>query len=152
MEKLSPSKLGTPSLPSTPAAARRQLAVALEERRELRASSSPELAAEAVRGILAGEWKILDHFEGSQRRFLVAQRCRAGDARALSARERQVLALAVRGHSNKFVAFELGLTSSTVATHLRRSMAKLHVESREALIQALSIDCEGDEAADEEPP
>lgn len=125
-------------------APRRQLALALE--RDLHASSSPALAVEVVRGILAGEWAIADHFEGEQRRFIVAQRCRAGDGRALSERERQVLELALRGHSNKFVAFELGLTCSTVSTHLRRVMAKLRVASREAMIQMLPMEELGESA------
>lgn len=129
-----------PPPPCTPMTKRRRQAEALERQREPRQSSSQPLAAEVMRGVLAGEWVITDHFQGEGRRFLIAQRCRPGDGRALSERERQVLALALQGHSNKFIAYELGLTSSTVATHLRRSMAKLRVESREALIQALPIE------------
>lgn len=98
------------------------------------------LAVQALRGVLAGEWLVTDYFESAHRRLLIAQRCRPGDVRALGARERQVLALVLQGHSNKFVALELGLAPSTVATHLRRAMIKLHVDSREALIQSLSVD------------
>lgn len=129
----------TPELPppSTVAEARRRLALSLERQPELRASASAELADEVMRGVLNGRWAIADHFEGEERRFVIARRCSEGDGRALSEREREVLALAVQGHSNKAIAYELGLTSSTVATHLRRILAKLHIESREELIQIL---------------
>lgn len=130
----------TPMPAFTPTTRRRRQAEALERQREVLARPSFPLAAEVMRGVMAGEWVITDHFQGEGRRFLIVQRCRAGDGRALSEREREVLALALQGHSNKFVAYELGLTSSTVATHLRRAMAKLRVESREALIQALTIE------------
>lgn len=127
-------------LPSDAQTTRRRLAVALEQRRDLHEEASLPLALEIVRGVLAGQWVVADHFEDADRRFVIAQRSRAGDGRALSERERQVLAFAVRGHSNKYVALELGLTPSTVATHLRRAMSKLHVDSREALIQALPLE------------
>lgn len=127
----------------------RRLARSLEREPELAAGASAELADEVMRGILNGEWAITDHFEGETRRFVVVRRCREGDGRPLSEREREVLALAVQGHSNKVIAFELGLTPSTVATHLRRIMAKLHIQSRETLIQVLpyepAVDAEGDE-------
>lgn len=129
----------TPEIPppTTLAEARRRLALSLERQPELRASASAELADEVMRGVLNGRWAIADHFEGEERRFVIAQRCRQGDGRALSEREREVLALAVQGHGNKAIAYELGLTPSTVATHLRRTLAKLHLESREELIQVL---------------
>lgn len=130
----------TPMPACTPMTRRRRQAEALERQRTAMSAPSHPLAAEVMRGVMSGEWVITDHFQGEGRRFLIVQRCRAGDGRALSEREREVLALALQGHSNKFVAYELGLTSSTVATHLRRAMAKLRVESREALIQALTIE------------
>jgi DNA-binding NarL/FixJ family response regulator len=126
--------------PTDPQTMRRRLALMLERRRDLHDEASLPLALEIVRGVLSGEWVVTDHFEGDDRRFVIVQRGQAGDGRALSERERQVLAFAIRGHSNKFVAFELGLTPSTVATHLRRAMSKLRVESREALIQALPFE------------
>lgn len=99
--------------------------------------ASAELAEEVFRGILNGEWAIADRYERDERRFVIAQRRRRGHGRALSEREREVLAIAVQGHSNKVIAYELGLTPSTVATHLRRIMAKLEIESRAELIQVL---------------
>jgi DNA-binding NarL/FixJ family response regulator len=40
------------------------------------------------------------------------------------------------GHSNKLIAYDVGVSTSTVATLLARARAKLGVESRIALIRA----------------
>ena len=50
--------------------------------------------------------------------------------------ERDVVWLATLGHSRKYIAYELGLSSTTVATHLARALGKLGLPSRLALIRA----------------
>jgi len=47
--------------------------------------------------------------------------------RGLTLRERQVLAYAGLGHSNKVIAYELGLSTSTVSTHLARARRKMQL-------------------------
>ncbi len=59
------------------------------------------------------------------------------DPRALGARERDVVALAALGKSNKLIAYELGLSPSTVGSHLSAAMRKLGVASRVELMRAL---------------
>lgn len=54
----------------------------------------------------------------------------------LSAQERRVLVELARGHSNKFIAYDLGLATSTVAALLARAARKLGCTSRVALIRA----------------
>jgi DNA-binding NarL/FixJ family response regulator len=55
----------------------------------------------------------------------------AGDgAQALTAREREVLALIVAGRSNKRIAVELGIAEKTVKTHVGHVLAKLDVTDR----------------------
>jgi hypothetical protein len=49
----------------------------------------------------------------------------APDMRGLTLRERQVLAYAKLGHPNKVIAYEFGLSLSTVTTHLARARTKL---------------------------
>ena len=53
---------------------------------------------------------------------------------SLTERESDVLRLVVRGYSNKAVARELGITISTVKTHLRNIFRKLEVEDRAQVI------------------
>lgn len=66
-------------------------------------------------------FKVLEHF-----RVAAAPDERASDP-GLSEREKQVLALLVKGHSYKMVAAELGLSIHTVDTHIRHIYEKLHV-------------------------
>jgi DNA-binding NarL/FixJ family response regulator len=60
------------------------------------------------------------------------------EAAKLSDRERQAATLAALGHSNKHIAYELGVTSSTVSTFLERAVLKLGARSRVGLIQMMS--------------
>jgi DNA-binding CsgD family transcriptional regulator len=59
-------------------------------------------------------------------------------AGALSAREREIVALAAAGTSNKQIAAALHLSAKTVEYHLSRAYAKLGVRSRVELAAALS--------------
>jgi len=49
---------------------------------------------------------------------------------ALTARERDVLALLADGLSNEGVGAQLGISAETVRTHLRKAMAKLEADTR----------------------
>jgi len=53
---------------------------------------------------------------------------------SLTERESDVLRLVAKGYSNKSVARELGITLSTVKTHLRNIFRKLDVEDRAQVI------------------
>lgn len=66
-------------------------------------------------------FKVLEHFRVSS-----APDERTNDP-GLSEREKQVLALLVKGHSYKMAAAELGLSIHTVDTHIRHIYEKLHV-------------------------
>ncbi len=56
----------------------------------------------------------------------------------LSAREREVLGLIVRGRSNKEIATELGITESTVKCHVSVILMRLNVSDRtQAVVTAL---------------
>jgi DNA-binding NarL/FixJ family response regulator len=74
--------------------------------------------APAVRGVYADEVV-----------FPRCERRHAGSA-ALSFREKQVLRLAIQGHTNDEIAGELVLATSTVKSHLTSAFAKLCVHSR----------------------
>jgi DNA-binding CsgD family transcriptional regulator len=79
------------------------------------------------RGLVAGRWSLVEHFESDGRRYYLAHKNDpelAAD-RALTERERQVLGYAELGYSNKLIAYSLGLSSSTVATLLAKAKKKL---------------------------
>lgn len=86
--------------------------------------------------LLEARWSLVDHYETDGRRYVVARRNTADvDApTGLTAREQQVVALSARGHTQKLVAYELGISASTVRTLEARAMTKLGVGSRLELI------------------
>ena len=62
-------------------------------------------------------------FEG--RHYLIARPNRVPARRALTLRERDAVRAAARGHANKIIASELGVSPSTAGTHLSAAMRKL---------------------------
>jgi DNA-binding NarL/FixJ family response regulator len=88
------------------------------------------------RGLVAGQWSLVDKFESDGRRYLLAHRNEphARESHALRRREQQVLELACRGYSNKMIAYELGIAETTVATHLGAVRRKFGCSSRSEVI------------------
>ena len=65
----------------------------------------------------------------------------AGDFE-LSERELQVLRAAVRGHANKTIGVELGISEYTVKVHMKSIFAKLDVKDRtQAAMVAINSAC-----------
>lgn len=93
---------------------------------------APDEALELWRGLVAGRWTLLDRFDSDGRRFLVARQNPPDvpPLRPLSERERRVASYAAMGHSNKQIAYELGLATSTVSTVLARALRKLGLRRR----------------------
>ena len=52
------------------------------------------------------------------------------DELRLTARERDIMRCLREGRQNKFIAYELGISESTVKVHLRNIMKKLHASNR----------------------
>jgi DNA-binding CsgD family transcriptional regulator len=108
---------------------------ALERARGSLRRRNPEEALAIWRAMVSGRWSLLDHVDSDSRRYVLAHRNdpQAPDARGLTLRERQVVAYVALGHSNKVIAYELGLSTSTVGSHLARARAKLALPSAAAL-------------------
>lgn len=93
-------------------------------------------AAEALarwRALLEGTWIVVGIREENGRRGLLTRRAGPGCRAALTPREQQVAVLAARGRSLKDIAHELGVTSSTVGTHLANARRKLGAQTRAEL-------------------
>jgi DNA-binding CsgD family transcriptional regulator len=133
----------------------RRSALALERARgPLRRRNADEALA-LWEGLVAGRWSLVDHFDSDGRRYLMAHRNDpdAPDLRGLTLRERQVVGYAGAGHSNKIIAYELGLTLSTVAGHLARARAKLALPSLAAIREMLAVlPLPAHDASDREDP
>jgi DNA-binding CsgD family transcriptional regulator len=126
--------------PATSADARAALrfaALSLDRARSRNGRRDVQETLAAWQALVDGRWTVFDHFDRDGRRFVIARRNDpdAPDNDALTLRERQVLGYAAMGHTNKLIAYELGLSPSTVATHLSAAAAKLGVETRVALIR-----------------
>jgi DNA-binding CsgD family transcriptional regulator len=120
--------------PAEPRAARdalREALIRIDKARSERAEA--RRSVELWRGLVAGRWSLVEHFERDGRRYYLAHKNdpELAPDRALTQRERQVLGYAELGHSNKLIAYELGLSSSTVATVLGRARKKAGISSRE---------------------
>lgn len=110
----------------------RRAALQIERARSKQGRREPEPATRAWRGLVDGRWTLLDQFETDGKRFVVATRNEVAlkKPRPLSARERQVLAYAAMGQSNKEIAYSLGLSAATVRVLLARASQKLGVRGR----------------------
>ncbi|MFO0612097.1 MAG: helix-turn-helix transcriptional regulator [Polyangiaceae bacterium] len=122
-----------------PARASLRAAVArIEEARGAQRAREPDRAIASWRGLVSARWSLVDQFEEGGRRYVVARENspRASGPRDLTVRERQAVGYASLGHSNKLIAYELGVSASTVGVLLFRAAAKVGAKSRAELIAA----------------
>lgn len=124
-------------------AAREELAKAAQSMDRARGKLrrlDPDAASALWRTMVHGEWSLVDWFDHDGKRFLLAQENRvpltSSKKKPLSDRERQVVSCAAMGHSNKLIAYDLGLSTGTVSVLLARAAQKLGVVGRVALIRA----------------
>jgi DNA-binding CsgD family transcriptional regulator len=115
----------------------RGAAVALERARGSMRRTDPDEALALWRALVAGRWSLVDDFDRDGRRFLLARRNdpHVPGPACLTARERQIVAYAALGYANKWIGYQLGLSPSTVATHLAGARRKLGVTNRVELIK-----------------
>lgn len=118
----------------------RRAVVDIDRARRRGTRHDEEQALTLWQGLVDGTWSLVERFESDGRRYLVARRNEPGvlDPRGLSLREKQVVSFAVLGHPSKLIAYELGLTKSTVTTHLQSAMQKLGVASQVELVRLLT--------------
>jgi DNA-binding CsgD family transcriptional regulator len=102
--------------------------------------SDPDEAIAIWRGLVAGTWSLVDRCERDGKRYVLARRNRPDveDPKALTPRERAVVAFAAMGHQNKYIGYALGLSTAGIAALLRSAARKLGLPTRAALIRELA--------------
>lgn len=104
--------------------------------RARRARPRPDRVLASWRSLVRGRWTLVDSFEEGSRRYVVARANAVGGEgpSVLTARERQVLSLLAMGHDYKLIAYELGVSHSTVRVLVARAREKLGASTRAELI------------------
>lgn len=99
----------------------------------------PDEALARWQALAAGRWTLVDSEERDGKRLVIAWRNEpvVGAEGRLSAREQQVATLVAQGLGTKDMAYALGLSPSTVGTHLGSVMRKLKARTRADLVTLL---------------
>ena len=86
-------------------------------------------------------WTLVDAFSREGRRYVVARENQVATPglEDLTERERQVVASAAFGKSNKEIAYDLGISHATIRVLLARSCARLGVRSRKELLMLPAV-------------
>lgn len=126
----------------------------VERARTARERADPERALELWKGLVAGEWSLVDQWESDGRRYLAAYRNRPElrDPRGLTPLESLVLRYASLACSNKEIAFTLGISLASVESAVRQLLRKLRCRRRSDLVtfadpaqaRHLQLDLEGE--------
>jgi DNA-binding CsgD family transcriptional regulator len=97
----------------------------------------PKQAVTEWKGPIAARWSLLAVSELDGVTYLVARqnRPRVRCSTALTDREQEVVAFAAMGHHNKLIAYDLGISHSTVRVLMSRAAGKMRTRSREELIR-----------------
>lgn len=88
------------------------------------------------KALVQARWTLVDDFQVDGKRFVLARSngFATPTLDVLAPRERQVAACLAMGHTNKEIAYELGLSHSTVRVLVVRAFAKLGVTKREEFV------------------
>jgi len=102
-------------------------------------SDDPHEALEIWKALVQGQWSMVDWFDTDGRRFVLAvpNPPDVVDPRGLTESEMQVVAYASFGHSNKFIAYQLGIAKTRVSLLLSSSMRKLGVQTPAQLVKKM---------------
>ena len=109
----------------------------IEKLRSTRADADEELAT--WQALVSGTYTLLSRFDTDGRRYVVAYANPPGvrDPRGLTPLEAAVASWARRGHPQKLIGYELGLSVGTVGGILARVFRKLGVSSHAELVARL---------------
>lgn len=102
-------------------------------------TASPEEIIQAVRDVYEGK-SVLDPSVAQKIMSQFFTSARTPVIEPLTERELEVLSFAAKGHTNKAIGVQLGISDRTVQGHLAHIFAKLQASSRtEAVMRAVSL-------------
>jgi DNA-binding CsgD family transcriptional regulator len=109
------------------------------DRARTREGGRDEHALEVWQGLISGRWSLVERFDSDGKRFMLAHKNAedVADPRGLTALEARVTGLAVRGYSDKLIAYHLGVAESTASVQLASALRKLGIRSRVELVRTL---------------
>jgi DNA-binding CsgD family transcriptional regulator len=109
------------------------------DRARTRAGGRDEHALEVWQGLISGRWSLVERFDSDGKRFMLAHKNAedVADPRGLTTLEIRVSSLALRGYSDKLIAYHLGIAEGTVSVQLASALRKLGVRSRVELVRVL---------------
>jgi DNA-binding NarL/FixJ family response regulator len=114
----------------------RRAVLTLEKVRGPMRREAPDAALARWRTLVQGRWSLVDQMDHDGRRYILARENApaASGSALLTARERQIMGFARLGHDNKLIAYELGISHSTVRVLIARAAKKLGVRTRAELV------------------
>jgi DNA-binding NarL/FixJ family response regulator len=94
------------------------------------------------RGLVEGDWSIVDRYDLAGRSYLVARKNAPSVAklRALTEQEREILTCAASGQSNKQIGYEVGLSIGSISSHVMSALRKMGLRSRAELVVLMPLD------------
>ncbi|AKU96135.1 hypothetical protein AKJ09_02799 [Labilithrix luteola] len=106
------------------------------DRAKRQLGSDPDAGIAYWKAMVEGRWTLVERFESDGRHLLVARanEPHATASRALSPIQRKIVGLVATGRPSKLVAYELGITESTVSRQLAEALRKLGVRTRAELV------------------
>jgi DNA-binding NarL/FixJ family response regulator len=118
----------------------REAARRIDAARTRAGRSDADAALASWEGLVGGRWSLIDRFESDGRRYLVARRNdpTVPDPRGLSRGEAQVAEFLATGHSEKQIAYALGISPSAVSRRMHSALRKLGLRSRAELSSLFS--------------
>ncbi len=117
-------------------------AVARSERaRGTMRRQAPAKAIETWSALVGGQWSIVDFVDRDGKRIVLARRnpLDGRDLLGLTREERSVAWLAAAGHSNKYIAYELGISMGKVTRRLTTALRKMQLASRRDLLRTFGV-------------
>ena len=123
--------------PAEPAQAALREAVVEIDRARHHHRHRPEQALASWPALVRSRWTLVDSFTEGTKHYIVARAnaLESSGLLLLSAREREVVSLVAMGHDYKLIAYELGISHSTVRVLIARARRKVGARSREELVE-----------------